>query len=314
VQLASSSRHVLVLLADHTVLAFGLVASGRLGVVPSALPSLDDFRCSEPRVVMGALHGQAVVMVAAGGAHSAALAVRGACSDVFVWGANGHGQLGLGGGASAVRAVSTPLRCPSLCLPARPVVWIGCGESYTVVQTLGGMVLCMGDNGDGQCGQGPHVPSMAEAVPVALGGPALLVAAGSHHAAAIMPPVRSLASVERRKQLLAASGSAIWLKDSPASSFSISAELEKDREARDKLRARQLEAQRLNARLQRGELEPRHVHTDGAAHAHAAVAVGSGGATSVADDNIDSEVASASAAASGIASPSRAHVTATTAT
>ena len=309
VQLASSSRHVLVLLADHTVLAFGLVASGRLGVVPSALPSLDDFRCSEPRVVMGALHGQAVVMVAAGGAHSAALAVCGACSDVFVWGANGYGQLGLGGGASAVRAVNTPLRCPSLCLPARPVVWIGCGESYTVVQTLGGMVLCMGDNGDGQCGQGPHVPSMAEAVPVALGATALLVAAGSHHAAAIMPPVRSLASVERRQQLLAASGSATWLHDSPTSSFSISAELENDREARDKLRARQLEAQRLNARLQRGELEPRHAHTNAAAHAHAAVAVGSGVAISVVEV---SELAAASAAAR-LTSPSRAHVTAITA-
>lgn len=246
VQLAAGSRHSLVLFRDHAVFAFGLVADGRLGVAPSELPGRGkDFRCCEPKMVGGALSGHHVVMVAAGGVHSAAVAVRGSTTDVFVWGANDCGQLGLGGGggdgtsasaSSAARAaVPTPQRAPSF--SGRAVVWIACGERNTVAQTVGGLVMCAGDNSEGQCAMGGDVSVVSRPTPAPLGGPALLVAAGTHHVVAIVP-----AALEPPTPSDDEGGGHVASEES--------------REARQRLRSMNLAAQRSNAELHRLIEEP----------------------------------------------------------
>lgn len=84
IAIAAGARHSLALAADGTVWAWGANGSGQLGngtvggtgVTPGAVPGLSD-----------------VVAVAAGGHHSLALKGDG---TVWSWGANGHGQLGIG--------------------------------------------------------------------------------------------------------------------------------------------------------------------------------------------------------------------------
>jgi len=84
VQLAAGKAHLLILVADGGIYSFGTGSRGELGLnritnepLPHVIESLDGIR---------------IKLIAAGGWHSMALTDDG---DVYVWGWNNHGQLGV---------------------------------------------------------------------------------------------------------------------------------------------------------------------------------------------------------------------------
>ncbi len=105
--------------------------------------------------------------VAAGGRHTCA--IRGGQAEC--WGSNASGQLGLGNGAAA--AVSRPTIVPGATDVAQ--IAVGGPSSGTCYRTISGALFCMGDNDSGQAGSEPS-DQLASPTPVALGGPALMVA------------------------------------------------------------------------------------------------------------------------------------------
>ncbi|CAB1440180.1 unnamed protein product [Pleuronectes platessa] len=85
-----------------------------------------------------------VIHVACGNVHSLALTKGG---DVFSWGSNTHGQLGLG---KEVALQHTPVLV--VALSGVPVTQIAAGASHTLFLTLAGLVYCCGANKSGQLG------------------------------------------------------------------------------------------------------------------------------------------------------------------
>jgi alpha-tubulin suppressor-like RCC1 family protein len=151
--IAAGGRHSCALLRDGTVRCWGKNSSGQLGE-----GSTDS--ASRPRQVAG---GPAqVVAIAAGGAHSCALSQKG---QVFCWGDNRGGRLGLGHESSAWRPGRVRFgdakrvkpkvkrrrrrrrrrRRPQRVAPvrARPVE-LACGEHFSCVRFDDGAVRCWG--------------------------------------------------------------------------------------------------------------------------------------------------------------------------
>lgn len=67
--------------------------------------------------------------------------------DVFSWGFNSHGQLGLGKTVS-----KQPAAALVLALSGVPVTQIAAGATHSLFLTLSGLVYCCGANKEGQLG------------------------------------------------------------------------------------------------------------------------------------------------------------------
>uniref|UniRef100_A0A2P2I0C3 Secretion-regulating guanine nucleotide exchange factor-like n=1 Tax=Hirondellea gigas TaxID=1518452 RepID=A0A2P2I0C3_9CRUS len=89
-----------------------------------------------------ALEGQVMVGVACGWAHSVACSVSG---QVWVWGSNSHGQLGL-------PPDEVPFSSLPICLQLKNVVSVAAGLRHTVVATRDGVVYSWGHGHRGQLG------------------------------------------------------------------------------------------------------------------------------------------------------------------
>jgi alpha-tubulin suppressor-like RCC1 family protein len=133
--------HSLAILADGTVRAWGLNGYGQIGDGTVASRA-------NPVAVVGA-GGQGtlggIVAVAGGEAHSLALAADG---TVYAWGANAHGQLGLGAADSASHPVPTAV--PGL----TGVTAIAAGYRHSLALKGDGTVWAWGSNADGELGNG----------------------------------------------------------------------------------------------------------------------------------------------------------------
>ncbi len=127
---------------------------------------------------MEALVGSNIISIASGAAHALALSSNG---ELYAWGSNQHGQLGLGDAAGPHSQTPILAKLPSNC--GRPV-GLACGGSHTVVWTESGAIVGAGNNKYGQLGlMSPRVQSfdllMEEIAPVSCR--VLQAACGSNH-------------------------------------------------------------------------------------------------------------------------------------
>ncbi|XP_068441126.1 E3 ISG15--protein ligase HERC5-like isoform X2 [Clinocottus analis] len=118
------------------VFSWGAGGDGQRGILPNLL-------CNRPSQVPIPLQ-MAVIQVACGNSHSLALTKGG---DVFSWGLNSHGQLGLG--KDITLQYVPELVCT---LTGVAVTQISAGATHTLFLTLPGLVYCCGANESGQLG------------------------------------------------------------------------------------------------------------------------------------------------------------------
>jgi len=146
VALSAHWQHACAIRDDQSLVCWGSNSTGQLG---------DGTLVNRPRpaVVVGL---QGVTAVAAGLSHTCALAAGG----LSCWGSNSQGQLGAESGAS-----TTPVTAPlAVALVANPIA-VAAGAQHTCAVRGTGQVLCWGQNGTGQLGEG-SMSSLAEPVPV----------------------------------------------------------------------------------------------------------------------------------------------------
>lgn len=143
-QVAASNHHVLAVLSDGSLWAWGNNVNGQLGTAAPrgylAVPA----RVLEPP---GTGTGTRWVAVAAGNDHSLALRSDG---SLWAWGENGHGQLGLG---TTVRQVTpAPVPLPRTAAPNRVWGQIAAGEEHSLALLSDGTLWAWGSNAAAQLG------------------------------------------------------------------------------------------------------------------------------------------------------------------
>ncbi|KAK2852332.1 hypothetical protein Q7C36_007533 [Tachysurus vachellii] len=135
--IACGQDHSLALCDSGQVFSWGAGGEGQLGICsPFA-------KCLKPMLSQIPFQIQ-VVQVACGNVHSLALTKGG---EVFSWGLNKYGQLGLG---KSVNLQALPALIPSLV--GVPVIQISAGGAHTMALTLTDQVFCCGANSVGQLG------------------------------------------------------------------------------------------------------------------------------------------------------------------
>ena len=144
--LAANGQHACAIRAGGSLVCWGSNATGQLG--DGTL-----INRSQPVPVVG-LHD--VTAVATGLSHTCALSAAG----LSCWGSNSQGQLGVETPTSTA-PITAPMPVP---LVATPVA-IAAGAQHTCAVRSTGAVLCWGQNGTGQLGEG-SMSSLAEPVPV----------------------------------------------------------------------------------------------------------------------------------------------------
>ncbi|CAB1456191.1 unnamed protein product [Pleuronectes platessa] len=138
VTMACGQDHCLAVCASGDVFSWGAAENAKLGMLLDLKKT--HIRPSQVHIPMRV----PVIHVACGNVHSLALTKGG---DVFSWGSNTHGQLGLG---KEVALQHMPFRV--VALSGVPVTQIAAGASHTLFLTLAGLVYCCGANKSGQLG------------------------------------------------------------------------------------------------------------------------------------------------------------------
>ncbi len=152
-------------LVKGEVLCFGDDSSGEAGV-PGTCATCEGPDVTAPTKVQGLGAAQAIAL---GGDHSCAIV--GDDGALYCWGANDHGQLGLG--AADAKAHPAPAQVPGLV----GVKEIALGTAHTCARLRDGAVWCFGANELGELGDGTFV-DRAKPAPVPGLKPARAVAAG----------------------------------------------------------------------------------------------------------------------------------------
>jgi alpha-tubulin suppressor-like RCC1 family protein len=119
--------------------------------------------------------GLTQIAISRGGAHACAVDVTG---DLYCWGSNSNGQLGLG--TIDDSAHPTPIRVGTLKFAS-----VAIGSNFTCGLTTDGTAYCWGGNSVGQLGDGTHV-DRAVPSPVVTSLRFKGIAAGLSHACALM--------------------------------------------------------------------------------------------------------------------------------
>jgi len=139
-KVATGMNHTLALTAAGKLLAWGSNDSGQLGV--QGVPTGEGAQARQPVVLKtGPLHNMQVDDIAAGAAHS--LCIAGPSQNVFAWGSNAHGALGLGIPPSGPLQVSQPQSLPHL-KGARAVAANASSHASVVLVTAHGDALLFG--------------------------------------------------------------------------------------------------------------------------------------------------------------------------
>ncbi|GMH13096.1 hypothetical protein Nepgr_014937 [Nepenthes gracilis] len=137
--IACGGAHTLFLTETGRVYASGLNDFGQLGI------SEDENYMMEPVEVSG-LHKE-IKQISAGYSHSCAITVDG---ELYMWGKNSNGQLGLG--KSAPKVVPQPIKVDSL--TGITVKMVALGSEHTIAVTDEGVALSWGGGGFGRLGHG----------------------------------------------------------------------------------------------------------------------------------------------------------------
>ncbi|XP_075998034.1 putative E3 ubiquitin-protein ligase HERC3 isoform X2 [Genypterus blacodes] len=165
-QVACGSQHSVALTKDGQVYTWGQDTSGQLGLGkrrPGA---------SSPQHLRS-LSGMPLVQIAAGGDQSFALSVSG---NVFSWGRNNCGQLGLGDTTDR----QTPTAVHSLNL--KKTIAISCGKDHTTILTKDGAVFTFGSGQYGQLGHNSFTDELHPRLVAELSEAKVTkIACGRHH-------------------------------------------------------------------------------------------------------------------------------------
>ncbi|XP_053563999.1 RCC1 and BTB domain-containing protein 2 isoform X2 [Bombina bombina] len=138
VNVACGSHHSMVSTSDGEVYAWGYNNSGQVGSGSTANQPI-------PRKVTSCLQNKVVVGIACGQMCSMAVVENG---EVYAWGYNGNGQLGLGSSGNQ------PTPCRIAALQGIRVEQIVCGYAHTLALTDEGGMYAWGANSYGQLGTG----------------------------------------------------------------------------------------------------------------------------------------------------------------
>ncbi|KAJ3643981.1 hypothetical protein Zmor_026660 [Zophobas morio] len=143
IEAKTGREHCLLLDKNGNVFSFGRGSRGQLGH-----GSLEDE--PEPKLVE-ALGGIKIKAVDAGGWHSVALSGEG---DLYVWGWNGHGQLGLSDREDSGEDVVSVLATPQVLDLSFNLAKVSCGSKHTVVLSEDGRLYGCGWNKYNQLKEG----------------------------------------------------------------------------------------------------------------------------------------------------------------
>lgn len=170
IAISAGGRFSLALTSSGQVLSWGTNEYGELGdgtTISRSLPA---------PVVFPA--GTTIVAIHGGGLHSLALASSG---QLFAWGNNTSGQLGIGT-SGVPRSVPVPVALP----PGTTIATFEAGGSHSMALTAAGQLLVWGRNHAGQLGDGTTTNRTVPA-PVSLPGAtaAAEIAAGTGHSLAL---------------------------------------------------------------------------------------------------------------------------------
>jgi hypothetical protein len=172
---ACGAGHVLAAAERGVVLAWGNNANGQLGLGDTA-------DRGEPSIVLSLAGVEHAHRVACGAEHSVAVTSTG---YVYAWGAGESGQLGYTPAPNrdaVVRPFSSAPRRAALGSTG-DVVAAACGERFTLLLTMTGVVLACGLNADGQLGLGDREPRAAPTLVPDTGSQLVIshIAAGARH-------------------------------------------------------------------------------------------------------------------------------------
>ncbi|KAI3920336.1 hypothetical protein MKX01_000675 [Papaver californicum] len=137
--ISCGGAHTLFLSETGRVFATGLNDFGQLGISDKKAYTFDPLEVSSLP--------DEVIQISAGYYHSAAVTVNG---ELYMWGKNSNGQLGLG--KSANKIVYSPTRVD--CLKGTRIKKIALGSEHSITITDDGAVLSWGAGGAGRLGHG----------------------------------------------------------------------------------------------------------------------------------------------------------------
>eukprot|EP01125_Pyxidicula_operculata_P018804 TRINITY_DN6726_c0_g1_i2.p1 TRINITY_DN6726_c0_g1~~TRINITY_DN6726_c0_g1_i2.p1 ORF type:complete len:681 (-),score=117.31 TRINITY_DN6726_c0_g1_i2:93-2111(-) len=141
VSVACGALHCLLLDEDGRVYSFGKNTSGQLGLVKVQTRQ----SVSQPQLLQ-TLEGEKIVLIGAGGLHSIAVSDKG---NVFAWGSNKYGQLGL---EECIKECQVPYQA-EFKLPSS-IKAVACGDYHTILLTEDGDLYTYGQGTKGQLGLG----------------------------------------------------------------------------------------------------------------------------------------------------------------
>jgi alpha-tubulin suppressor-like RCC1 family protein len=187
-EIANGADHSLALLANGTVMAWGLSNRGQLGDGEDSGPEqCKEGACSTSPLPVPNLAG--VVAVVAGFDHSLALLANG---TVMAWGPNSLGQLG-DGDSSGPQQCDTNIPCSKTPVPVPGldhVVAIATGGQFNLALLANGTVMAWGFDSRGQVGDGVGILSgcgcVTRPTPVPGVSGAMAISAGDQAAYALL--------------------------------------------------------------------------------------------------------------------------------
>ena len=174
--IAAGGGHSCAILRGGRLACWGRNSEGQLGLGDSINRGDQPGQMGDALPVVDLGGGATAAAVAAGAAHTCAALASG---EVKCWGDGGAGQLGQGSFA--------PLLAPAgaIALP-RAAAGVAAGADFSCALLADSQVICWGGGARGQLGSGDGTDRAAPGAAVSIDGKPVALAAGDHHACALL--------------------------------------------------------------------------------------------------------------------------------